>query len=592
MTNPVKKTSEGISASPEEQFVPFFKPKSRYSVNEFKFDNKYPIIHSNISPRDNNSQLQITPVKIFNKNVNPTEQTNLPTFRQKVISNGLEQKDQSEHLTIRIKKKETLEIFKKTHFNNLGNDFIGRRSISEKKLRNASPRKGDESSVLIAQNPIYGLKVHLGMSTPVIDKKNSSDPGIFSSETDRLNFKEKSLIEQPMFFEGTTKGVSKRSPILNKEPVKSINPLYELNRTSNEKILLIKSNVNAFKKSIKEILFNESKSAEKLFNIIQDCSKGKEKKVLIDFLCDIYVDILKTKNRDKLNRVIALTISKSGNEKFFCSLVKDWRIDVNDFAKNVAMEFKKDSNLSPLFLPTLMRVTDYELKSQNPQTLFREQNFSSALCREYAGIVWGDELKQFCSGLSKKLEKIGPLNLCLMTQLIEEHLLKEDPSFKLLNYHLREKQIQKFLHSNLKSFKEFTQSILSEIFDMKISNEIKIMLICRRSQIIKFLSESSLQKNEKLEALSRTYISEVLILRILNPQIISLAQSNGQNPALRNVVINLSKIIQALGNQVPFNDENEDIVYQAFKDLYEFSIKDFCHFLDHCSSCKNEKEDK
>ncbi len=555
---PLKTSLEDVPSSQGKPSNPFAKTTtSRYSLGE-------PITGSNISPREIDSQLVIAPVKIFTK-------TSLSPLRQNGAFTDLEQKVRSGTSIISIKKKGTLEDFKNAQYNNLGNGFVGRRSISERKLRAPSPRKEGES--LITQNPICVLK---------IQEKNISEPEFFTTEPDPSNFKEKSFINKPVS--------PKRSPKLSEKPVISINPLFLLNHPSNEGILLTQNNINNFKKSIFAIFFNEKKSAKKLFSLIRDYSKEENRKVFIDLICDIYIKTLKTKKIDRLHRVIALTITKHGNEKFFCDLVNNGRIEINEFAKNMAIEFKKDSNISFSFLSILARVTDYELNFQSPQTLFRERNFSSALCREYAIIVWGDELKKFCDGLSNKLEKIGPLKLCLNPQLIQEHLVKEDPSFKTLSSEMCQKQIQSHLQSNVESFKEFTQSIVSEIFNMKISTEIKIMLSWRRSQIIEFLSKS--QNNENSKERSRTYISEVLILRILNPQIISLSESNHQNPIIRNIVVKLSKIIQALGNQTPCNDEGEIIIDQAFKDLYDCSIEGFCNFIDQCSSNNSDKENK
>ncbi|MBS0652696.1 MAG: hypothetical protein JSR39_04125 [Verrucomicrobia bacterium] len=214
------------------------------------------------------------------------------------------------------------------------------------------------------------------------------------------------------------------------------------------------------------------------------------------------------------------------------------------------LNLRESAPLSVIY--SLSLFTKNELPGQTLDTLFRGTNLSTSLCKEYGLQLLDPELRLLGRSVKRSLEKSDLLSLCLNEKLLQKHLSVADavPPSEVVAARLQE---------NIISCKSYFREMLTWIYQMRISPECQSLLAMRRAQIGKHFDLS--HSDERLIA----FTGQLLFLRILNPFLIE----QGTTELERSALVSLTKITQALTNQIPFGTEKQDPIFKSFNDIYE-----------------------
>ena len=153
------------------------------------------------------------------------------------------------------------------------------------------------------------------------------------------------------------------------------------------------------------------------------------------------------------------------------------------------------------------------------------------------------------------LKTKDPYQLCFSRPIILNKL-QQDPKFNNLDPAAQEKLILQELSNNAAKFQEFANTIIPQIYKMKIPFFLFRILNERREHVIKFVIKNPIEgdKKDSFEA-SRKYSSQLLFLRILNPHFLT---DLPKRPELKKwdkaemigqIMIQLTKVIQCLANE-------------------------------------------
>lgn len=201
---------------------------------------------------------------------------------------------------------------------------------------------------------------------------------------------------------------------------------------------------------------------------------------------------------------------------------------------------------------SLSLFTKNELPGQTLDTLFRGTNLSTSLCKEYGFQLLDPELRFLGRSVQRSLERSDLLCLCLNEKLLQKHLSVADAVSS-------REVVAARLQENIIFCKSYFREMLALIYQMRISPECQSLLAMRRAQIGKHFNLS--HSDERLVA----FTGQLLFLRILNPFLIE----QGTTELERSALVSLTKITQALTNQIPFGTEKQDPIFESFNDIFE-----------------------
>ncbi len=326
---------------------------------------------------------------------------------------------------------------------------------------------------------------------------------------------------------------------------------------------------------ISSIRFFKINEAERQLSNCIKCFPGREV-VIMEYLMQIRGSLTKAHHKDRFDKVIALALSREGNEEFICLFFQEAGFDIPEFTKKVVNEFFKKKDLYSIILPAILRITAVELNVQRRNELFRNDGLSSCLCRDFANLVWKRGLAQLRRVIVKELKNSELSHLCLDRKMLVAQLKESDPDFEKLDHEVQLEKVQDLATSNVEHFEHFAKQILPKIFSMHVPEQISKMLTARRGLIMGFLEAHPREEDGDLKDLSRPYIAEIVTLRILNPYISKIDYA----PEKRCVLISLTKVLQCCAKETPFGDEKQDSIYKMLNPLFKSSFKDYCDFID------------
>lgn len=324
-----------------------------------------------------------------------------------------------------------------------------------------------------------------------------------------------------------------------------------------------------------KIYFHEEEAATQLFNSY--CLHRESRETIVQELAELRKGLTKDRHIHRFQTILTLILKHHGSGPFLCNYLRSLREQTQDeialFAEHAIKRLSKEQNSHTQIQACISRITRCELKTQTRETLFRETNLSSALCREYGSQLWGKHLKDMAKAIEQSIPHKDLPALSLNRDAIISQL-NPNP-----NNPLPEETIEQAIDSHAERFMTFARNTIPLIFEYLPPHELQETLISRRHRIVRFIQENPLEENEDPVSLSRTYISEVLYLRLLHPHLIS----SDHPPALNNVLISLSKVLQCLAKENPFGTEKRDPIYERLNPLFEEFVESHRRFVDACS---------
>lgn len=240
-------------------------------------------------------------------------------------------------------------------------------------------------------------------------------------------------------------------------------------------------------------------------------------------------------------------IVKDFGEKWMCRLIKK--------------KFHSD------IIKHLNELTKIEFSEINKQTFLRGSTLSSACSVEYAKHLWEKELKELSKKIQKMIKKYDIHTLCIVRKTILNKLESTNSKFKMMSEIEKEELISPILLANLDPFKELLRFTLTHVYHgMSFPAELSELLQMRRFHILS-------QKVEVDE--SRVFVSTDLILRVLNPYILF----SDTSPPMKDVLLGLTKVIQALANELPFAEKVEE-PFDQLNDVFKEFLETHRSFID------------
>lgn len=317
-------------------------------------------------------------------------------------------------------------------------------------------------------------------------------------------------------------------------------------------------------------LYSESdaeKAADQLTVCIK-CYHGQFDEIM-NFAVEIY---MRAKSKVRLSRfykVLAFLLSNPQNALFIYEFFKktqdNFRLFVNQ-AVPLLFEKKKHFKLEEV----LSILTAKDLETQTRYTCFRDACPSSYLGGAMGRVLWTEELKHFEKELVKELKKSDPNTLSLVRAKYGEKILKHHPELAESKVELGEK-IDEELNKIYPRVSDFANRMLSKLYSLKIPEAFSELVIKRRAQIKEFLNSHPLEKETDAQhgELSRVYICELLMLRIVNPSIMQLEEKVNRRSDEQSARKSLSKIIELISGESPLSHKEE------FGQKFSLLIKEF-----------------
>jgi hypothetical protein len=260
--------------------------------------------------------------------------------------------------------------------------------------------------------------------------------------------------------------------------------------------------------------------------------------------------------RERLDKILALaTINLQNSNIIFIKLFLQKSGNRCEFAKfAVTYLLKKHKNID--LISTLSRFTELDLQETTIATMFREENISSTFCRAYAELLWADQMAYLDIFIEKEFKKLQSSDLILDYDSIKR-TVEEQSDWSKLNEMEQKQRIEEESGRRANVFGTLAAAVLTEIYNMEVSEPLAKLLTMRRSRIIEFLMKQPSTSQDARDQ-SKRYVCELLVLRLINPHLIKapIAQpgSDGQR-----VMIQISKMVQCLANETRFGDEHGNL---------------------------------
>ncbi|MBS0606482.1 MAG: hypothetical protein AB7O89_01860 [Parachlamydiales bacterium] len=307
--------------------------------------------------------------------------------------------------------------------------------------------------------------------------------------------------------------------------------------------------------------FSDEKAALEIVN----CLKRPGGMELVLNLFSQYHHLAKDKRlKDRWAQLLTTTLLYPQCLPLILAIIKKESIHPDDFSQLVIPEFhhKRISAVEATYILSLYTLED--LKGQDPKTLFRNVHLSSSLHKEY-GIVL---IERFVKQMKKEViaywkKTASPLDLCINDKKIHQILLENQQGYEQL---APERQLEirtAALCKNIETCKNFFCCLLEKLYAEPVPAPCQDLLSMRRSQIFTAIKETLSEEEAFIQ--SEVLVGEILFLRILNPSLLQL----GKLPIEVDALINLTKMLQAMSNQVKFGTEKRDEVFESFNDIYD-----------------------
>jgi hypothetical protein len=320
-----------------------------------------------------------------------------------------------------------------------------------------------------------------------------------------------------------------------------------------------------------KLYFHEKEAAAQLLDSYLHFRDSRG--TMIEKMVTVREGLVKVRHLNRLDAVLTnLFMRKRSGEliyDYFKSLGEMRYNEMSRFAQYAIAALSKKQDLSSNILKRISSITSRELRTQTRDTLFREHNLSSLLCREYGNLLWREDLQKLC-------------------QAVKDAMSQENLSSLSLNYRSVEKElppgqdIELILDEHAEQFSVFARTLLPKIFALVPPEILQTMFISRRKQIIDFLAAHPMTPpaaNEDLVSASRPYISEILYLRIVNAQLIAIDDS----PVAGTILSGVSKVLMCLAKETEFGKEKRNPIFERLNPLYEEFIDEHRRFVDACS---------
>lgn len=306
-------------------------------------------------------------------------------------------------------------------------------------------------------------------------------------------------------------------------------------------------------------------SSEKAALDIVSCLKRPGGVELVLDLFSQYHHLVKDKRiSQRWNHLLATTFLYPQSLPLILSFIKKENIHPDAFAQIIISGFhhKKPPFVEATYILSLYTLED--LKGQDPKTLFRNIHLSSSLHKEYGAALLDDYLNRMKKQVVSYWKRgASPADLCLNDKRIHQTLIQTHRGYEELE---PEKQLEvrgATIRQNIEACKQFFRFFLETLYAEPLPAECQDLLSMRRSQIFTKLRETLPPEEAFIQ--SEVLVGEILFLRILNPFLLYL----GKLPVEVDSLINLTKMTQAISNQVKFGTEKHDEVFESFNEIYD-----------------------
>jgi hypothetical protein len=290
-------------------------------------------------------------------------------------------------------------------------------------------------------------------------------------------------------------------------------------------------------------------------------------------------------DQERLNDILFHLFINPDEVPFFALLWKCIAINHDQTAYSFIHKML-NSSADPSYLSDLIaRHTEFELTHQTLQTLFREDNFSSLLCKHYGLHTEQEKLHGFHQSILSSLEALSPEKISQLC--FEMRYLRQNSS---TSSQLTESENQEMLESlaaaNTIHFLAFASKIIEDFYEISLSDSFRHVLTIRRSQIEGFIHHqltppisSSSAPSSDLSNLSRIYIGEIIALRIFGAKLFKLARNERE----KTIFLSVSKLFQQLSNETELGEQHPSYVRSGFNHFcLEFRAR-HRKYIDNCS---------
>ncbi|MBS0652396.1 MAG: hypothetical protein JSR39_02590 [Verrucomicrobia bacterium] len=306
-------------------------------------------------------------------------------------------------------------------------------------------------------------------------------------------------------------------------------------------------------------------SSEKAALEIVSCLKRPGGMELVLDLFSQYHHLVKDKRiSQRWNHLLTTTLLYPQSLPLILSFIKKESIPPDAFAQIIISGFhhKKTPSVEATYILSLYTLED--LKGQDPKTLFRDVHLSSSLHKEYGTALLDNYLKRMRKEVAGYWRRgASPADLCLNDKRIHQTLLQTHRGYDQLD---PEKQLEirgAIILQNIEACTHFFRFFLETLYAEPIPPACQDLLSMRRSQIFTKLRETLPPEEAFIQ--SEVLVGEIFFLRILNPFLLYL----GKLPVEVDSLINLTKMTQAMSNQVKFGTEKHDEVFESFNEIYD-----------------------
>lgn len=268
---------------------------------------------------------------------------------------------------------------------------------------------------------------------------------------------------------------------------------------------------------------------------------------------------------------------------FLIAYIKASGEDVNHFATRVTARICKQEEKVDNVILALYLLTTEELKEQQAGTLFRSASLSSSLCTQYGSyllknqmaelenIVWKEfelakeRLEISESEILRQKEGLHYL-LSVEPKVLKEEMKKRVKDYESLDYREQLDFADRRLLKNAPYFKDFAKGLLNKLYNLSLPKDFCSLLQMRRKAI-----------EEKFGGDGEVFCGELLCLRILCPGLTEIPKIS---PLERNVLKNVSGVLQKLSNQVEFDEsKNAGPLLSTLQELYDELIEQHRSFV-------------
>ena len=142
---------------------------------------------------------------------------------------------------------------------------------------------------------------------------------------------------------------------------------------------------------------------------------------IVDTLIEVRNQAIQQDHSDRMQELLQRMMLRPENVPILIAYFKKTREDFSAFIAK-ALPFLTRKKISDELTVLSSHYTREDLKTQSPETLFREDCPSSFFCRELGNYLWSKELKTLSETVQRELRKHDLTRLCLNRNQIAERL--------------------------------------------------------------------------------------------------------------------------------------------------------------------------